>query len=89
MVFYKPILTTLIVEQLAKVFIEIIVKYHVLPDLILTNQGFLFTLKFWSFFCYYLNVKRQLSTAFYLETDRQTKRQNNTMKAYLRAYYQF
>ena len=45
-VYYKPVLTTLDAEQLVEVLIKIVIKYHNLPDSIVTNQGLLFTLKF-------------------------------------------
>ena len=89
MVHYEPVLTTLDAEQLAAVLIETVIKYHGLPNFIVTDRGSLFTLKIWSSLCYYLNVKRRLSTAFYPQTDRQTERQNSTMKAYLQAYCWF
>ena len=65
MVHYEPVLTTLDAEQLAEVLIEAIFKYHGLPDSIITDRGSLFTSKFWSSLCYYLNVKRRLKTAFH------------------------
>ena len=89
MVHYEPAFTTLDAEQLAKVLIEAVIKYHGLPDSIVTDRGSLFTSKFWSSLCYYLTIKRRLSTAFHPQTDGQTRRQNSTMKAYLRAYSRF
>ena len=89
MVYYEPVLTTLDTEQLAEVLIEIVIKYHGLPDSIATDWGSLFTSKFYSSLCYYLNVKHQLSTTFKPQTDGESKRQNSTMEAYLRAYCRF
>lgn len=37
MISYEPIFTTLDVEQLVKILIEAIIKYHDLPDFIVTN----------------------------------------------------
>ena len=42
--------------------------------------------KFWSLPCYFLGIKRRLSTAFHPQIDGQTKRQNSTMEAYLRTF---
>ena len=89
MVYYEPIKVTIDVPGLAKVIINIIVRYHNLSDLIVTDQKSLFTSKFWSSLCYFLSIKRRLSTAFYLQTDDQTERQNSTMEAYLRAFVNF
>ena len=89
MVHYEPVLTTINAEQLAEILIKTVIKYHGLPDSIVTDRGSLFTSKFWSSLCYYLNVKRRLSTAFHPQTDGQTERQNSTMEVYLRAYCRF
>ena len=45
--------------------------------------------KFWSSLCYFLGVKRRLSTAFHPQTDDQIEGQNSTMEAYLRAFVNF
>ena len=42
--------------------------------------------KFWSSLCYFLGIKKKLSTTFYLQTNGQTKRQNSTMEAYLKVF---
>ena len=36
--------------------------------------------------CYFLRIKRKFSTAFHLQTDGQIKRQNSTIKAYLKIF---
>ena len=70
MVYYEPVLTTLNAKQLAEVLIEVIFKYHGLSDSIIIDRRLLFTSKFWSSLCYYLNIKRRLSTAFHPQTNR-------------------
>lgn len=75
MVHSEPVLTTLDVEQLAEVLIEAVIKYHGLPDSIVTGLGSLFTSRFLSSLYYYLNFRRRLSIAFHPQTDGQTKRQ--------------
>ncbi len=89
MVNHKPLLTTLDADQLAEVLIEAVIKYHGLPDSIVTDRGSLFTSKFSSSLFYLLNIKRRFSTPFYSQTDGQTERQNGTIGSYLRAYYWF
>ena len=89
MVYYKPVKVTIDTPGLAEVIIDIVVKHHGLPDSIVTDRGSFFTSKFWSLLCYFLGIKRRLSTAFYSQTDGQTERQNSTMEAYLRAFINF
>ena len=89
MVHYEPVKVTIDASGLAEVIIDVIVWHHSLPDSIVTDKGSLFTSKFWSSLCYFLGVKRRLSTAFHPQTDGQTERQNSTMEAYLRAFVNF
>ena len=71
---------------LAKVIIDVMVWHQSLSDSIITDRGSLFMSKFWSLLCYFLGTKRKLSTAFHLQTNGQTKRQNSTMEAYLKTF---
>ena len=89
MVHYEPIKITIDAPGFAEVIINVIVRHHGLLNSIVTNRGSLFTSKFWSLLCYFLGIKRRLSTAFHSQTDGQTKRQNSTMEAYLRAFVNF
>ena len=89
MVHYKPVKITINVPRLAEVIIDMVMHHHGFFNLIVTNQGFLFTSKFWSLLCYFFGIKHQLSTAFYLQTDSQTKRQNSTIEAYLQVFVNF
>ena len=78
MVYYKPVKITIDAPGLIKVIIDVVVWHHNLPILIVTNWGFLFTLKFWSLLCYFHGIKCRLSIAFHPQIDRQTERQNST-----------
>ena len=89
MVHYKPVKVTIDAPGLAEVIIDVVVRHHGLPDSIVTDRGSLFTSKFWSSLCYFLGIKRRLSTAFHPQTDGQTERQNSTIEAYLRAFVNF
>ena len=89
MVHYKPVKITLDAPGLAEVIIDMVVRYHDLLDSIVTDQGSLFTSKFWSSLCYFLGIKRKLSTAFHPQTDGQTERQYSTMEAYLQVFVNF
>ena len=89
MVHYEPVKVTIDAPGLAEVILDVVVQHHGLPDSIVTDRGSLFTSKFWSLLCYFLSIKRRLSTVFHPQTDGQTKRQNSTMEAYLRAFVNF
>ena len=88
-VHYKPVKVTINAPSLAEIIINIVMKHHGLRDSIITNWGSLFTSKFWSLLCYFLNIKQRLPFAFYPQTDGQTKRQNSIMEAYLWAFINF
>ena len=89
MVHYEPVKVTINAPGLAEVIIDVVVRHHGLPDSIVTNWRSLLTSKFWSLLCYFLGIKRRLSTTFHPQTDGLTKSQNSTMEAYLRAFVNF
>ena len=89
MVHYQPVQVTIDAPGLAEVILDVVVWHHGLPDSIVSDRGSVFTSKFWSSLCYFLGIKRRLSTAFHSQTDGQTERQNSTMEAYLRAFVNF
>ena len=86
MVHYIPVKVTIDVPGLAEVIIDVVVHRHKVPESIVTDQGSLFTSKFWSSLCYFLGIKKKLSLAFHPQTDGLTERHNSTMEAYLRAF---
>ena len=86
---YKPVKITIGASGFAKVIIDVVVRHHSLSDSIITNWGSFLTLKFWSSLCYFVGIKRKLSTAFYLQTNSQTEKQNNIIEAYLLAFINF
>ena len=89
MVYYHLIKITINVLGLAKVIIDVVVRHHSLPNLIMMDKGYLFISKFWSSLYFFLGIKRRLSNAFYPQTDGQIERQNSTMEAYLQAFVNF
>ncbi len=86
MIHYEPVKVTINAPGLAKVIIDMVVQYHGVSESIITDRGSLFTSKFWSSLYYFLSIKRKLSTVFHPQIDSKTKRQNNIMEAYLRAF---
>ena len=57
MVHYKPVRVTIDAPGLAKVILDVVVWYHGVSDLIMTNKGSLFSSKFWSSLCYFFGIK--------------------------------
>ena len=89
MVHYKPVKITINASWFAEVIIDMIVYHHGLTGSIVTNRSSLFTSKSWLLLCYFLGIKHRLSTTFHPQIDGQTKRQNSTIEAYLRAFVDF
>ena len=63
-------------------------KYK-LPQELISNRDKLFISRFWGALMAQLNIKHELSTAYYPQTDRQTERVNQTLKQYLRYFYNY
>ena len=82
MIYYKLVKVTINARELAKVILDVVVRHHRLPDLIVSDRGSLFTSKFCSLLYYFFGIKRRLSNAFYPQTNGQTERKNSTIKAY-------
>lgn len=75
-VHYEPVKVTIDAPGLAGVILDVVVWHHGLLNSIVSDRGSIFTSKFWSSLCYFLGIKRRLSTA---STLRPTERQNSTM----------
>ena len=89
MAYYVLVRKTISAEGLADVFLREVFRLHGMPRSIVSDRGPILTSKFWSSLCYYLGVRRGLSTAFHPQTDGQTERQNQTLEQYLRVYCNF
>ena len=87
---YIPVRHTIDAAQLASILVhKLILRGAQVPSSIVSDRGPQFTSKFWSALCYHLRIKRQLSTAYHLQTDGQTERQNQTLEQYLRTYINY
>ena len=69
MIYYKPGKISIDVPGLAKVIIDVLVRHYGLLDSIVFDQASLFTLKFWSFLCYFVRIKRWLFIFLDPQTD--------------------
>lgn len=57
MVHYKPVKTTINADGLARVIINMVVRYHNLLESIINNQDSIFTFKFQLSLCYFFDIK--------------------------------
>lgn len=64
MVYYEPVKITINTPGFAKVIVDIVMQYHDLLNLIVSDQELVFTSKFWSLLFYFLGTKQKFSTAF-------------------------
>ncbi len=69
MIHYEAVKVTINAPALVEVIIKAVVRQHGLPDSIVSDRGLVFTSKFWSLLCYFLGIKRKLSTAFHPQID--------------------
>ena len=86
---YIPVRKDWKITDLADVLVEDIFFTFGKPVLLTNNWGSLFTSNYWSHSCYHLSVQLNYSTAFHLQTNGQTKRQNQTLEQYLRNYVNY
>ena len=70
-------------EGLADIMWREFVSLHSMMRNLISDQGSLFTSKFWTKLCWHLGAKRRLSTGFHPQTDGQTERQNQVLEHYL------
>ena len=65
----KPVKIIINALDLAKIIINVVIRYYNLPDSIVTNEWLLFISKFWLLLFYLLSIKRELFTTFYPQID--------------------
>ncbi len=57
MVHYEPVKVTINILSLTDIILDVVVRYHGLPDWIMSDRGLVFTSKFWLSLCYFLGIK--------------------------------
>ncbi len=65
MVYYELVKVTIDASSLAKVIINVVVHYHVVPKSIVMDWGLLFISKFWSLLYYFLGIKKKRFIIFH------------------------
>jgi Reverse transcriptase (RNA-dependent DNA polymerase)/RNase H-like domain found in reverse transcriptase/Integrase zinc binding domain/Chromo (CHRromatin Organisation MOdifier) domain len=83
---YVPTTKEITAPELAELFVLHVVKDFGIPAGMTSDRGSVFTSKFWATLCFYLKIRRRLSTAFHPQTDGQTENLNQTLEQYLRCY---
>ena len=86
MAHYISVQKIMLITDFIEVFIQDIIRLHDVPEVLVTDRDKLFTLKQWTSFCFHMQCCCNLSTAFHLQTDGQTERQNQSLKAYLHIF---
>ena len=83
---FIPTQTNISMGNFARLFFEHIECIFGMPLLIVSDQDSRITSKFWAEICSLEIIKWWLSTAFYLQTDGQSKALNRIVESYLCAY---
>jgi hypothetical protein len=89
--YFKYILTRKdwTIKQLTNQLFDEIFSKHKMSKSIMFNKNSLFIFNFWFNFCYHLRIKIWLNIIFYFQTNNETKRQNQTLKQYLKIYINY
>lgn len=74
-----------LIYQVYRIINVVVCHLRVLKSII-TNQGLLFISKFRFLLCYFLRIKKKVSAVFHIQTNGQTKRQNNTIESYFKVF---
>ena len=76
-------------EDIARIYLDGVVREHGLSKHIISDRDTKFTSKFWRTFVELLGIKLKMSTSFHPETDGQTERSNRILQDCLRHYVNF
>lgn len=80
---------TLDAPGLAWLFLDRIVRYHGVPDSIISDRGSTFVSQFWRELTRHLQTELKHLTAYHPQTDGLTECTNQTLETYLRAYVSY
>jgi hypothetical protein len=83
---FIPVKTTYQAPEIARVFINKIVRLHGIPKKIILDRGSIFIGIFWTSFQEALGTQLNFSTTYHPETDGQTKRINQILEDMLHMY---
>ena len=86
MTHYISVQKIMSVADFIEVFIKDIIKHHDMLKVFVTDRDKLFMLKQWTSFCFHMQCCQNILTAFHLQTDNQTERQNQSLEVYLHIF---
>ena len=81
-----PTTTTVTAPEVAKLFVDNVVRLHGVPSSIVSDRDKNFTSHFWQTVRELWGIEERMSTAFHPQTDGQTERVNRVLEEYLRSY---
>ena len=76
-------------KQFANLVLKDVISHHEMSKRFISDRETLFTFHFWKVLSRKLETNHRLSTSFHSQTNDQTKRQNQTLKQYLREVINF
>ena len=76
-------------KEVADTFHQEVWRLHALPSEIILDMEAKFSGEFWESLCKSLEIKRQMPTAYYPQTDGQTERTKQVLEGYLRNYVNY
>ena len=85
-VHFIPTIEKILAEGLTRLFKDNVWKLHGLPESIILDQGPQFAAGIIRELNWILGIESKLSTAFYSQIDRQTKRVNQELEQYLQMF---
>ena len=86
MVHYAATTTKCTTEQVARIFLDTVVRLHGIPKYIISDRDPRFTSSFWQQLWKLHGTQLKMSTAYHPQTDGQTERANRTLEDILRHY---
>ena len=89
MIQLKAIITNILLEEIAKIYMDEIWKLHRIPMRILSNREPQFASRFIEELMKALETKRMLLTAYHPQTNGQTERINQEIGTFLRHYINY
>ena len=86
MMILRPTHNTAMAMDIARIFMDAVVRLHGLPRVIVSDRDTKFTSNFWREVCKVMGTILAMSSGFHPQTDGQTERANRSIEEMLRAY---